>query len=78
MTVQEFLTGKTITSIETTDSLIINLVIGESIYGIDVDTSNLLTGTLLYRREDFEIENNILICGNMSIDMSTTNMLSKN
>lgn len=78
MTVQEFLTGKTITSIETTDSLIINLVIGESIYGINVDTSNLLAGTLLYRREDFEIENNILICDNMSIDISTTNMLSKN
>lgn len=75
MTVQEFLSGKILTSIETTDNLIINLVIGDAIYGIDVDVSNIPSGTPLYRREDFVVEDNILSCDNMSIDMLTTNIL---
>ena len=60
MTIKEFLQDNTLTTVETVDNLIINLVCGELIYGIDVDTSNIPSGTLLVRRIDYTLIDNIL------------------
>jgi hypothetical protein len=77
MTVQEFLSSKTLSSVEKTDNLIINLVVSESVYGLDVDTSSIISGTVLTRTSNFQIEGNLLNCEGISIDISTTNMLGE-
>lgn len=75
MTAKEFLTDKTLTAIEVVDNLILNLVIDESTWGLDVDTSNIQSGTPLNRTIDFTIENDILKSNDISLDLNTTNML---
>ena len=75
MTAKEFLEGKTLTAVETVETLIINLVIEEAVYGLDVDTSGIEGGTQLTRTEDFNITDDVLTTGELSVDLSTTNML---
>lgn len=75
MTAKEFLEEKTLTAVETVGTLVINLVLGEAVYGMNVNTSKIKKGTLLTRTEDFVIEDDILTANGMSIDLSKTNML---
>ena len=77
MTIKEFLQDNTLTAVETVDNLIINLVCGESIYGIDVDTSNIPSGTLTTRRTDYTLVDNILSVNTISVNTETTNMLGE-
>jgi hypothetical protein len=75
MTAKEFLEGKTLTSLETVDSLIFNLVIGEAVYGLNVDTSNIEGGTPLIRTDIFTIVDDVLTANNISVDLNTIDML---
>ena len=75
MTIKEFLIGKTLTAVETVDGLIINLVCGQEITGIEVDTSNIPSGTLTNRRTDFTLNNNILSVDNIYVNTETTDIL---
>jgi hypothetical protein len=75
MTAKEFLEGKTLTAVETVETLIINLVIEESVYGMGVDTSGIESGTKLTRTEDFNITDDVLTTGELSVDLATTKML---
>jgi len=77
MTIKEFLQNETLTAVETVDNLIINLVCGESLYGIDVDTSNIPSGTLTTRRTDYTLINDILSVDTISVNTETTNMLGQ-
>ncbi len=75
MTIQEFLNEKTCSHIEICENLIINLVVEGVVYGINVDTSNIESSIILERTDNFMIEGNSLICGDIVIDTTTTNML---
>ena len=75
MTIKKFLQDKTLSAVDIIDNLIINLVCEESNYGINIDTSNIPSGTLTTRRVDFTLNNNILSVGNISINIETTNLL---
>lgn len=75
MTIKEFLQNNTLTAVETVENIIINLVCGESPYGIDVDTSNIPSGTLVTRRTDYTLINDILSVDSISVNTETTNML---
>jgi hypothetical protein len=77
MKAKEFLNGKTLTAVETVNNLIINLVIEETLYGLKIDTSSILSGTKLTRINQFEIQNDILTVGTISVDLTTTDMLAK-
>jgi hypothetical protein len=77
MKAKEFLNGKTLTAVETVNNLIINLVIEETLYGLKIDTSSILSGTKLTRTNQFEIQDDILTVDTMSIDLTTTDMLAK-
>jgi|LauGreDrversion4_2_1035121.scaffolds.fasta_scaffold673103_2 hypothetical protein len=77
MTIKEFLQDNTLTAVETVDNLIINLVCGEALYGIDVDTSNIPSGTLTTRRTDYTLIDNILSVDTISVNTETTNMLGE-
>lgn len=75
MTIKEFLQDKTLTAVDTVENIIINLIIGESNYGIDVNTSNIPSGTLLTRRNDFILTDTTLSVDNIQVNIETTNML---
>jgi len=77
MTLKEFLTDKTLTSVEITEqyNLIYNVYVDQAGYGLDIDTSNVEPGTQLYMREDFTLENDILSVAGISINIAETNML---
>jgi hypothetical protein len=75
MTIKEFLQDNTLSAVETVDNLIINLVCGESLYGIDVDTSNIPSGTLTTRTTNFTLTDNTLSTNGISVNTETTNML---
>ena len=77
MTIKEFLQDNTLTAVETVDNLIINLVCEEALYGIDVDTSNILSGTLTSRRTDYTLIDNILSVDTILVNTETTNMLGE-
>ncbi len=77
MTLKEFLQDKTLSAVETVDghNLIVNVYIDETCYGLNVDMSNIVAGTLLTKREDFTIDGDTLSVDNISIDISKTEML---
>ena len=77
MTLKEFLTDKTLTSVEITEqyNLIYNVYVDQAGYGLDIDTSNVVAGTQLYMRQDFTLENDILSVAGISINTAETNML---
>jgi hypothetical protein len=75
MTIKEFLVDKTLTAVETVNNLIINLVCGEALTGINVDTSNIPSGTLTTKRTDFTLINDILSVDGISVDTQTTDIL---
>jgi hypothetical protein len=77
MTLKEFLQDKTLSAVETVDghNLIVNVYIDETCYGLNVDMSNIVAGTLLTKREDFILDRDILSVDNISLDISKTEML---
>jgi hypothetical protein len=75
MTIKEFLQDNTLSSVETVENIIINLVCGETEYGIDVDTSNIPSGTLTTRTTNFTLTDNTLSADGISVNTETTNML---
>lgn len=75
MTIKEFLQNNTLSSVETVENIIINLVCGETKYGIDTDTSNIPSGTLTTLRTDYILINDILSVDAISVNTETTNML---
>jgi hypothetical protein len=77
MTLKEFLTDKTLTSVEITEqyNLIYNVYVDQAGYGLDIDTSNVEAGTPLEMRQDFTLENDILSVAGISINTAETNML---
>ena len=77
MTLKQFLTDKTLTSVEITEqyNLIYNVYVDQAGYGLDIDTSNVEAGTQLHMREDFTLENDILSVAGISINTAETNML---
>jgi hypothetical protein len=75
MKAKEFLNKKTLTAVETVNNLIINLVIGETIYGLKINTSTIPSGTKLIRTNQFKIQDDTLTVGTISINLTTTDML---
>jgi hypothetical protein len=75
MTIKEFLQDNTLSAVETVENIIINLVCGETEYGIDVDTSNIPSGTLTTRTTNFTLTDNTLSANGISVNTETTNML---
>lgn len=76
MTLKQFIEENQVTAFEVVPNiLIINVIVGEVEYGIDVDTSSIPFGTQLQKIEEFIIEDDILTIGNLSINTLETYML---
>ena len=77
MTLKEFLQDKPLSAIETVDghNLIVNIYVDETCYGLNVDMTNVVAGTMLTKREDFTLTDNMLSIDDITIDMSKIEML---
>ena len=77
MKLKTFLTEKTLTAVEIFDGygLIGNICIEDTIYGLRVDTSNIVAGTSLIRYTDFTLENDTLTVAGISINTNDVEML---
>jgi hypothetical protein len=75
MTINEYLNGRTITAVEVIQDLIFNIFIGEEVMGLDVDTSNIPSGSVLEYRTDFQVNGDLLTVDNITINLNETNVL---
>jgi hypothetical protein len=75
MTLREFISENTVTSIQYVDDVIFNVICDGTPYGLDVDTSNIEGGTVLLTATDFVLTENELIFGNTTLDLDNTNLL---
>jgi hypothetical protein len=75
MTINEYLNGRTITAVEVIQDLIFNIFIGEEVMGLDVDTSNIPSGSVLQYRTDFQVNGDLLTVDNITINLNETNVL---
>jgi hypothetical protein len=79
MTLKEFLTENNVSAFETVnDQLIMNAIVGEVSYGLDVDTSQLTSGTHIVKFTDFTIDEDLLTVNNINININKINMLPIN
>ncbi len=75
MTLKEFILNNSINNIQYIDSIILNVVCNSIVYGLDVDTSNIINGTLLKSSSDFIITDDNLIFGDIILNLENTNLL---
>lgn len=80
MTLKQFLQDKTISAVElvhTDSDQIINVYVDGVGYGLDIDTSNIPSGTQLEYRTDITLQDDILLVADLSIDTNTVSMLTQ-
>lgn len=76
MTLKQFIQENNVTAYEVVNNnLIINAVVGETSYGLDVDVSNLQNGTPLVKFNNFTLNDDILTVNGVSININEVNML---
>ena len=75
MTINEYLNGRTITAVESIQDLIFNIFIGEEVMGLDIDSSNIPSGSVLQYRTDFQVNGDLLTVDNITINLNETNVL---
>ena len=69
MTINEYLNGRTITAVEAIQDLIFNIFIGEEVMGLDIDSSNIPSGSVLQYRTDFQVNGDLLTVDNITINL---------
>ena len=77
MTLKEFLQDKTLSAVETVDghNLIVNIYVDETCYGLNVNMTNIVAGTMLTKREDFVLTDDTLSIDDITLDITKTEML---
>ena len=76
MTLKQFMQENQVTAFEVVPNvLILNVVVDQIEYGLDVDTSEIQFGTQLQMVEEFTVEGDILTVGNLTLNTEQTNLL---
>ena len=77
MTLIEFLQDKTLSAVATVDghNLIVNIYVDETCYGLNVNMTNIVAGTMLTKREDFVLTDDTLSIDDITLDITKTEML---
>lgn len=76
ITLKEFLEENEVTAFDYVENtIIINAVVGEVAYGIDIDTSDIESGTEVKQTSVFVIDGDILSVNNLELNVATINML---
>jgi len=69
-TLKEFMEENQITSFDLVGDLIVNVVVDETPYALDTDTSNIPGGTPLESISEFTIVDDILSIKNINVDIN--------
>jgi hypothetical protein len=77
MILKDFLSKNNVTSFEGIENvLMLSIIVNDSTYYmLDVDTSNIVSGTVLTKFSDFVVENDTVIVGGTIIDINKTNVI---
>lgn len=77
MTLKQFISENNISAFETVNGqLIINVIVDETSYGLDINTSKITAETPIIKYTDFVIDNDLLTVNNIVININETNILS--
>jgi hypothetical protein len=74
-TLREFIQEKEVTAFDTIDTLIISAVVKETRYGLDVDTSSIIAGTLVTTIDEFIMDGSELTVNGITINTEEVTML---
>lgn len=76
MTLKQFIEENNVSGFEKIGNLLFNVIVDDSIpYGLDIDTSNIMSNTPLERVNDFSMDNDILTVGDITIDTNEVTLL---
>jgi hypothetical protein len=76
MKLKQFIEENNVTAYEIVPEVVImSAVVGETSYGLNVDTSNIVGGTLVIRFENFSLEGEILTVDGLSLNINEVDML---
>ena len=75
MTAKEFLTDKTLESIDIASGVIINLVVDNIPYGLLTNTGSISVGTPIQRINNYTKTDDVITFGNITLDLAITEML---
>ena len=75
MTLNEYLDGKTIESVQYLNGLIFNVMTNEGYVGLDIDTSNVESGQVLITSTEFTYVDGILEVNGIEIDSNNVDIL---
>ena len=76
MTLKQFIEENNVSGFEKIGNLLFNVIVDDSIpYGLDIDTSNIMSNTPLERVNDFSIDNDMLTVGDIIIDTNEVTLL---
>jgi hypothetical protein len=75
MKLKEFIKKNDVTAYDVVDNIIINAVVGNTPYGLDVDTSGIPGGTLLVTVKDFTMEGDMLTVNDITVNVNDIDMI---
>jgi hypothetical protein len=73
----DFLQGRTPDAIDIVNNTVFSIVLGNSTYALDTDTSDISYGTKLTRVEDVTINGDILTADGITLDLGNTFMAGR-
>lgn len=77
MTIKEFLIDNNLKIVQSAENLIINLITENgSVHAIDVDTSNIESGTILFNDENFILTDDTLNSNGITINLNNDMKIS--
>lgn len=75
MTLREFLEEYQLEAVEVLDTMVFNLISDGASYAMDIDTSSIMSGLLLERREDFVIGEYFFTVGEIILNLDESRVL---
>ena len=69
-TLKEFISENDVTGFELVNNLILSVIVNETLYALEVDTSNIPGGTLVDNVTEFTVVGDELIISNFTINMN--------
>lgn len=74
-TLKQFISENEITGFTKVNETLISVVVDNTSYGLDSDTSNIQFGTVVTKITDFNITNDILTIDNVEYDINNINLI---
>ncbi len=74
-TLKEFMQENEVTGFSVINDILVSALVGQSTYGLDVDTSSIVAGTTVTNVSEFSIDGDSLTVNHITLNTAETNML---